>query len=103
MKYIRITFLFLLSLPLQAQVSLVSLKQGLQINFNKVIRLANGVGLQSTATNVVVNSSIKNGVVILKLSPSVKIGASDFAGVFFDAIPHLKQGVTIWRYKPWNS
>jgi hypothetical protein len=32
-----------------------------------------------------------------------RIGADEFAGVFFDEIPSLKQGVTLWRYKPWNS
>jgi hypothetical protein len=27
----------------------------------------------------------------------------DFIGLFFKNIPKFKQGVSIWRYKPWNS
>jgi raffinose synthase len=26
-----------------------------------------------------------------------------FIGCFFDSIPEMRQGITIWRYKPWNS
>ncbi len=26
-----------------------------------------------------------------------------YIGCFFDSIPDMKQGITIWRYKPWNS
>ena len=27
----------------------------------------------------------------------------DYVGFFFDAMPGFRQGVAIWRYKPWNA
>ena len=29
--------------------------------------------------------------------------SEDFFGAFFDSIPNFKQGITLWRYKPWNA
>lgn len=45
------------------------------------------------------------GIVSFSLSPNGNRSGSgrDFLGLFFDGIPEYTQGVTIWRYKPWNS
>ena len=31
------------------------------------------------------------------------IGPDEFYGTFFESIPAFKQGITLWRYKPWNA
>lgn len=30
-------------------------------------------------------------------------GPDEFYGSFFDSIPQFEQGITLWRYKPWNA
>lgn len=87
----------------EAQLSIDTSQQGLRISFNKVQRIVNGVGLVQSKEPGRIKASVENGVAVLSLATNQVIGSKDFAGVFFDNIPQLKQGITIWRYKPWNS
>jgi raffinose synthase len=47
----------------------------------------------------------KNSTVSFFISPNGNQSnkGDDFLGLFFDQIPGFHKGVTIWRYKPWNS
>jgi hypothetical protein len=86
-----------------AQISLTTEGHTLSIRTGKTKRLVKGVGLVQSAVSGRIQAAIKNGVALLRLSSPNAIGANQFAGIFFDNIPNLKQGVSIWRYKPWNS
>jgi raffinose synthase len=46
-----------------------------------------------------------SNVVAFFISPNgnQSTNGKDFVGVFFDQIPGFTSGVTMWRYKPWNS
>jgi raffinose synthase len=48
---------------------------------------------------------VDSNILVVSLSPngSEPEDAQSFVGSFFDEMPEFKQGVTIWRYKPWNS
>jgi len=50
-------------------------------------------------------TSEKGNIIAFFLSPNDMHSSSgkDFLGVFFKDIPAYKQGVAMWRYKPWNS
>ncbi len=86
-----------------SQLTFSRSKAALSINDGKVTRLINGVALVGSTAKGNINASIKNEVALLSLVLSDTINASQAAGVFFDNIPGLKQGITVWRYKPWNS
>src|SRR5688572_4061085 len=36
-------------------------------------------------------------------TPLDKIKGNEFQGIFFSSVPEFKQGITFYRYKPWNS
>ena len=94
---------FIILSSAKSQIAIDTSKHVLHIKFANVVRLTNGVALVETRPSATINTSMKNNVVLLSLSATNTIGAKQFAGVFFNNIPQLKQGVTIWRYKPWNS
>ncbi|MBC8151737.1 MAG: alpha-galactosidase [Bacteroidetes bacterium] len=66
------------------------------------VRLTGGRGVIQTNTRpFAVQKTVRDDVALLTEKTTLTPDA--FAGVFFDAIPQLRQGVTLWRYKPWNS
>jgi raffinose synthase len=87
----------------QAQISFEKSEMSLAIIDGKAQRLTGGIGIIGARQGGTIKTSIKNDVALLDLIVADTIGVNQFAGVFFNNIPQLKQGVTIWRYKPWNS
>ena len=59
----------------------------------------------SSPIEVSIHKSADSPVVSFFFSPNGNQSNSgmDFLGLFFEQIPDYEQGVTIWRYKPWNS
>ena len=86
-----------------AQVAIDSSKFNFDIKLNKTLRLTNASGFVGANKLGNIKTTVENEVVLLKLTSVVTIDSKEFAGIFFDNIPNLKQGVTLWRYKPWNS
>jgi hypothetical protein len=68
-------------------------------------RLRGGNGIvQNQNQSFATQKTIRNEVALLTLrTGNTQITGQEFAGIFFDNIPQLAQGLTIWRYKPWNS
>lgn len=76
----------------------------LNIGWNKMERLSNGEALLQNSRKLPVKFRLVNDVAILWLPlTGISIPANEYAGIFFDNLPNYKQGVTLWRYKPWNS
>ncbi|MFH0758891.1 MAG: Sip1-related alpha-galactosidase [Bacteroidota bacterium] len=122
-------FIFLLracSEPEEVNKAVTS-KDGVYITFNKMKRIEGGqpflegdfpqvklIGTEdgmtafpdSLFTYAAVNiSSLEPDIWAITLSfPGMKNrDGNQVAGFFFDKVPGFKQGVEIWRYKPWNS
>jgi hypothetical protein len=103
-KYLLFVFIFLsFTVRLTAQIIFDPGKEELKIKYNNVLRLTGGKGYTEAGTVIKVNTLVNNNVALLNLTPSGTIGPDQYAGIFFNDIPQLKQGITIWRYKPWNS
>ncbi len=102
-KIIHVFVLSSIICSAQAQISFDTSKHVLDIQYANVVRLTNGVSVIESGNSATIRTSIKNNVALLSIAVSDTIGAKQFAGVFFNNIPSLKQGVTLWRYKPWNS
>jgi raffinose synthase len=99
----------------------------LQISTNNVVRIKGGVPVFENSNfistevaqknfNFDFSKDTKKATVIVKKSDNENVvgfymqangnnsaKGKDFIGLFFDSIPRYKQGVAIWRYKPWNS
>ncbi len=88
---------------LKAQIVIDSAKDDLKITYGNTLRMSGGKGYIESGASAKINSAVNNNVVLLKLIPPETIGSKQYAGIFFNDIPLLKQGITIWRYKPWNS
>lgn len=75
------------------------------INWGTTPRLTGGTGaIQNKSGSLPVQKTVRDGVALLTVQTgSAAISPLEFAGVFFNNIPQLKHGVTLWRYKPWNS
>ncbi|MFD2570176.1 Sip1-related alpha-galactosidase [Spirosoma soli] len=75
------------------------------VRWGNADRLTGGTGaMQNKAGSWPVQKTVRNDVALLTLqTDNADIKSQEFAGVFFDNIPQLKRGVTLWRYKPWNS
>ena len=79
-------------------------KNKLILKWNNKERLSNGAGSLQGNTLISVKHREVNDVTLLwVLLNHETINPSDFAGIFFDDAPGYKQGVALWRYKPWNS
>jgi raffinose synthase len=76
----------------------------LSVQWNKIERLSKGEALLQNNKKLPVKFRLVNDVAIL-WSPltGTSMPANDYAGIFFDNLPNYKQGVVLWRYKPWNS
>ena len=87
------------------QLELSENKDGLSLFFGGKERLNGGKVLTNTSTtSFIINKKIENDVALFSLSgSSLQVADTSFAGLFFNQIPQYKQGITIWRYKPWNS
>jgi hypothetical protein len=87
------------------KIVLKNINKALLIEWNNKQRLLGGVGLiQNSSSASPIESSVMDDVALLSLKTNGDSIKSDgFAGVFFKNIPDLKQGITLWRYKPWNS
>lgn len=77
---------------------------GINILFNNVERLT---GFKSTISEDIstINVSVEDNFVVVNLEPNGNLPADpkEMIGTFFERIPEFKHGVTLWRYKPWNS
>lgn len=75
------------------------------LNWGGKERLTGGSGaIQHEAGQFPVRKTVRDGVALLTLlNNKTDVKSQNFAGVFFNNIPQLRQGVTLWRYKPWNS
>lgn len=104
---------FLLSLSLTQrtaaqQISVVRKGTAIEIESGDLARISGGTivtNSPNSSEKFDIISKVDGGVALLSVqnkSP-VSWSATDFAGIFFDKIPSYKQGVVLWRYKPWNS
>jgi hypothetical protein len=95
---------FVLESALAQSIAVVNKDGKLIVKQNAKILLSGGIGLKEGSTEQLrVENVVKDNVALFTVQSAKNIGRSAFAGVFFDDIPKLKQGLTIWRYKPWNS
>ena len=109
------------------KVSVTAENNKLQISVNQAVRILGGVpvfentnfipiGVTQNNLNFDFSKDAKKATVIVKKSDNENVvgfymlangnnsvKGADFIGMFFDSIPQFKQGVAIWRYKPWNS
>ena len=105
-KGYTIFVLLLLSGQLLAQkVVLKQLNNKWSITWNNKQRLIGGIGLiQDKPSTYPVRTTVRDDVAIFSLeTKGDTIKGEEFGGVFFQNIPDLKHGITLWRYKPWNS
>jgi hypothetical protein len=77
----------------------------LEVMWGEKPRLTGGKGMIQHRTQAVpVQKTVRNDVALFSLRPDrITIPGQAFSGVFFRNIPALRHGVTLWRYKPWNS
>ncbi|MEJ7589189.1 MAG: Sip1-related alpha-galactosidase [Ferruginibacter sp.] len=76
----------------------------LNIKWHNIPRLLNGAAASpNTKLRLAVHRSANDVSLLYVLPNNQSIAPSEFAGVFFDDMPGYKQGVALWRYKPWNS
>jgi raffinose synthase len=77
------------------------------LEIKKLVRSANGFYYETgnNPINVTVKKSSGSAVLSLFISPNgnESENGKDYVGFFFEKIPEFSQGMTIWRYKPWNS
>lgn len=81
---------------------------GTTIQFKGVNRLkglkVGGKGYASTSIQPIDVRVVGDFVSVALTAKGDEIeGPDEFYGSFFDSIPNYKQGVTLWRYKPWNA
>ncbi len=105
----RIVFLFLCLIPTSVALAQpIAVKQTghtFSLSWAGKERLTGGTGaIQNKTGSLPVQKIIREDVALLTLlNETDAVNPQDFAGVFFDAVPQLTHGVTLWRYKPWNS
>ena len=106
MKSLPVLFLLAIVSSCKAQETVVRLDKDnrLNIEWNKIERLSNGEALLQNGKKLSVKFRVVDDVAIV-WSPIINtsIPGNDYAGIFFDNLPDYKQGVALWRYKPWNS
>ena len=95
MKKLLCLSLFLLSVLItKAQVAVTTSASGLAIRQDGVVRITNGIGRANGVEDGEITHTVKNNVVLLKLHTSKLVAPLQSAGVFFDDLPQLKQGIT---------
>ena len=67
------------------------------ISYNGIDRLD---GISSSDNITLKHENISDNIVLFSFSAKDTLSS---ASVLFDSIPGFRQGMTIWRYKPWNS
>lgn len=79
-------------------------KNNLTLKWNNTERLSHGAGsLQGNAILPVKYRQVDDVTLLWVILSHQTLNPSDFAGIFFDDAREYKQGVILWRYKPWNS
>ncbi|MEP7143748.1 MAG: Sip1-related alpha-galactosidase [Ferruginibacter sp.] len=102
-------FVFILLLPVSsvfAQKTTVTFgnQNSLTLRWNGKERLSHGAAsLQGNPLNSVKHKVVNDVTLLWILLNHETVNSSDIAGIFFDDAPGYKQGVALWRYKPWNS
>lgn len=97
-------FVFFYTAADAQQPQLINNEEGLQITWNGQVRLNGGTAMaQTNNAKQLLLTKLQNNVALLSVTTSSLLPDTAYAGVFFNAIPSLKKGVTFWRYKPWNS
>jgi len=81
--------------------------QSKSLKFTKVTSIQDKYAFQTSTQplDVIIKTSDSSDLFSFFLTPNSNNteNGSDFLGFFFDQIPEYKIGVSIWRYKPWNS
>ena len=74
-------------------------------NSSRLIGLKAYKTLDSKATSEYIDARIDGNFVIINLNSNgiSQENPKDFRGSFFKDMPDFEEGVTLWRYKPWNS
>lgn len=106
MKQFYVLFLLVIATSCLAQKTELRLDEEnrLQIGWNNVERLSNGEALLQDSSKLPVKFRLVNDVAIVwSALDGISLPANEYAGIFFDNQRYFKQGVAIWRYKPWNS
>ncbi|MEO6328107.1 MAG: Sip1-related alpha-galactosidase [Ginsengibacter sp.] len=79
-------------------------KNKLALAWDNKERLSNGTALLQSNQSISAGHRVVNDVTLFWVLPDKKtVDAKQFAGLFFDDMPLYKQGIALWRYKPWNS
>jgi len=54
---------------------------------------------------ILITPQVEDSFIVLKIKTDSSLlqQPDKFIGCFFDSIPGMVKGITIWRYKPWNS
>lgn len=83
-------------------------ESGINISFNNTILLnglkTGGPAYDSEDTRFIQTRIVEDFISVSLTSKGKPIsGPEEFYGSFFESIPEFKRGVTLWRYKPWNS
>lgn len=104
-KYLLSALLFLgLSARSQQTEIVTGQSNKLTIKWNNIERLVNGDAVINNNQPKKSTHRVVNDVALISiLSKNENINDTAFAGIFFNDIPKYKQGVILWRYKPWNS
>jgi raffinose synthase len=108
-------------------ISITTENNKLVISLNSIVKLKGGVPVfenagfipltisqrntkfdfseDSKKATVIVKATDNDNVVGFYIQPNGINSAKgdDFTGLFFDSFPQFKQGVALWRYKPWNA
>ena len=107
-KHLLLILLFFMQ-GLHAQtVDIINNPESLIVKWGGKERVAGGkivLKNEFTDSRPHILSRAVNEVAILSIGfdKPVDWGADDYGGIFFDNQPEYKQGVCLWRYKPWNS
>jgi hypothetical protein len=77
------------------------------ISFKNLVKQKDKFNFHTDSNTIEVNfkKCSKAPIVSFFLSPNgnKSVKGNDYLGILFDQIPGYENGVTIWRYKPWNS
>ena len=106
MRWFSVLFLLVIAASCLAQKTALRLDKDnrLQIGWNKRERLSNGEALLQDGKKLPVKYRLVDDVAIVWIPLNgVGLPAKEYAGIYFDNQRNYKQGVAIWRYKPWNS
>ncbi|HTE23790.1 Sip1-related alpha-galactosidase [Flavitalea sp.] len=103
-KFLVFVLLLAASYSYSQHTEVISASNKLILKWNKKERLSGGIATIINHKDISVKYQLVNDVTLLWMAmPPAPLKANEIAGIFFDEAPQYKQGVALWRYKPWNS